>query len=190
MFLTKVVIDWQSAKNPYEIHRVLWTMFPNMPEAARPFLFRVESQKTGLPSSVLMQSELKPQKSSLKGVIEYRVKEFKFAFMAGQKFKFILCANPTKRLINNGCRVPFIRDDEQIKWLKDKVADSTNLSALTIKSKNNLYFLKSARPGKILTVTFEGLLEVKNHESFKDLFKKGVGPAKGFGCGMFSLARL
>ncbi|MBI4655194.1 MAG: type I-E CRISPR-associated protein Cas6/Cse3/CasE [Elusimicrobia bacterium] len=190
MFLTKVAINWQSAKNPYEIHRVLWTMFPDMPESSRPFLFRVEFQKTGLPSFVLMQSGLKPQKPSQKTVMEYKVKEFKPVFEVGQKFKFLLRVNPTKRLINNGCRVPFIRDDEQIKWLKDKLSDSVNLSALVIKSKNNLYFLKGVHPGKILTVTFEGVLEIKNQKSFEDLFKKGVGHAKGFGCGMLSLARL
>lgn len=190
MFLTKVVIDWQSAKNPYEIHRVLWTMFPNMPEAVRPFLFRVESQKTGLPSSVLIQSELKPQKPPQKTVLEYKTKEFKSAFEIGQKLKFLLCVNPTKRLIADGSRVPFIRDDEQIKWLKDKLADAANLSVLVIKSKNNIYFLKGGRPGKILTVTFEGVLEIKNKEPFMNLFEKGIGPAKGFGCGMLSLARL
>ena len=190
MFLTKLVIDWQSAKNPYEIHRILWTMFPSMPEAVRPFLFRVESQKTGSQSSVLMQSELKPEKPSGKCILEYKMKEFKPAFEVGQKFKFLLCVNPTKRLISNGCRVPFVKEDEQIKWLKDKLVDSVNIVALAIKAENNLYFLKGGRSGKILTVTFKGLLEIKNKESFEDLFKKGVGPAKGLGCGMISLAQL
>ncbi len=190
MFLTKLVIAWQNAKNPYEIHRVLWTMFPDMPNTERPFLFRTESHKTGLPSSVLLQSKLKPQKPHQKTILEYKVKEFKPTFETGQKFKFLLCVNPTKRLINNGCRVPFVRDDEQIKWLKDKLANSTNLATLSIKSKNNLYFIKGNRSGKIITVTFEGILEIKNQKLFEDLFTQGIGPAKGFGCGMISLARL
>ena len=64
--------------------------------------------------------------------------------------------------------MPFIKEDEQIKWLKDKLADSANLSALTIRSKNNLYFLKGGRSGKIITVTFDGVLEIKNQKLFEE----------------------
>jgi len=39
-------------------------------------------------------------------------------------------------------------------------------------------------------VDYEGVLQVVNVEKFLAVLRQGIGPAKGLGCGLLSLARL
>jgi len=47
---------------------------------------------------------------------------------------------------------------------------------------------KENRSGKIQPVVFDGVLTVDDADVFLALIRKGIGPAKSFGCGMMSLA--
>jgi CRISPR associated protein. len=38
-------------------------------------------------------------------------------------------------------------------------------------------------------VCFDGVIELTDPEVFKEVYVKGIGRAKAFGCGMLSLAR-
>jgi len=63
------------------------------------------------------------------------------------------------------------------------------LTALHVQSHPPTYFRKGRRPGKIVSVTFEGNLEVGDPETLQELMKKGFGPAKAFGCGLMLVRR-
>jgi CRISPR system Cascade subunit CasE len=58
-----------------------------------------------------------------------------------------------------------------------------------IAGKNRLYFRKKDRPGKVVTISYTGLLGVNDTKPLMNLVENGIGPAKAFGCGMLSLAR-
>ncbi len=42
MYLSKIHIPWQQAKNAYQFHRALWPLFPGCEDSKRHFLLRVE----------------------------------------------------------------------------------------------------------------------------------------------------
>ena len=52
----------------------------------------------------------------------------------------------------------------------------------------NLYFRKGKRAGKVVVLTYEGILRVENPKKFEEVFRLGIGPAKSMGCGLLSLA--
>jgi CRISPR system Cascade subunit CasE len=182
--------------NPYEIHRKIWELFPDRPNATRDFLFRVEKSSPG-GQAILLQSAMAPVANN-KNVAIVGHKEVEYSFEQGMALRFHLTANPTKRIRDLGgkkknqgrCRVPLIDEDEIRSWLVRKFADSAQLQEMIVARKNTLYFRKKGMPGKVVTVTYNGLLTVSDGDLFKEMVIKGIGPAKAFGCGLLSLARI
>jgi len=202
MYLSKVFISWQKARNPYVIHRELWELFPNRPDSNRDFLFRVEKQQKGFGTDILMQSMQKPTRTDTTCHINAN-REYNLSLKKGQRLRFRLRANTTKKINDQKgrtdkkgeikkCRVPLIREEEQKDWLERKLANICSLDALIIHREVPLYFRKHKEQssGKILAVLFDGILEVEYPGAFVDMVKLGIGPAKAFGCGLMSLARI
>jgi len=52
-----------------------------------------------------------------------------------------------------------------------------------------IYFRKGSRAGKVVPVTYEGVLNILNVEKLGAVWQNGVGPAKAFGCGMLLVRR-
>lgn len=191
MFISLLEINQERVRNRYEIHRLLWKSFPGIPEASRPFLFRVEGRRAGK-SVILMQSSIKPVQPEELGFHLIGTKEFQPRLVQDQVVRFSLCANPVKRLSLERCRVPLIKDDELTGWLERKMNGAAHLLECRISGIQNLYFRKNAgvgSPGKITAVTFTGVLQVSSPEALLSELQKGIGPAKSFGCGLLSLAR-
>jgi CRISPR system Cascade subunit CasE len=88
------------------------------------------------------------------------------------------------------CRVPLVTEEQQLEWLHRKLQTTAHIGAASVHAIRPLYFRKGGRAGKIVAVTFDGVLEVVEPELFWLQVKAGIGPAKGFGCGLLSLARL
>lgn len=192
MHLSEIVLDSKLAQNPYEIHRHLWQLFPSLSEDKRSFLYRVSYGKHNGPLRILMQSFHEPTASAnSRGCVILRKKAFTLALKAQDSLRFLLCANPTKRLVKERCRVPLIDDEAQRVWLGRKLAHAAALEALVIDRKLPLYFRKQKDQltGKIQPVIYQGILKVQNPEALRSLIQDGIGPAKAFGCGLLSLAR-
>ena len=96
MHLSKIFITGSACRNPYEIHRALWKLFPVDAEAARDFLFRVERSDRNH-AEVLMQSDRQPAIST-DGARILASKEYPLSFQAGQCLRFLLVANPVKTI--------------------------------------------------------------------------------------------
>lgn len=196
MYLSKCLISNRRPLNPYEIHRKIWALFPDRPRATRDFLFRVEKSPPG-GQAILLQSAISPV--AVNGNVSIvGHKEVEYSFGQGMVLRFHLTANPTKRIRDRGgkkknqgrCRVPLIDEDEIRSWLVRKFADSAHLQEMIVASKDIIYFRKKGMPGKVVTVTCDGLLTVSDGDLFKEMVIKGIGPAKAFGCGLLSLARV
>jgi len=198
MYLSRVYVQWPKSKNAYILHKSLWELFPNRPDDARDFLFRVEQEKTGVGAAILMLSQKEPVADI--GSVEIKaVRDYSLKLSEGQRFRFLLKANPVKTIKDEKgrkntkgeikkCRVPLIKEEEQQQWLNRHLGDVVVLEELQLTPCIPLYFRKGRLAGKIVPVRFEGVLRVVDPLAFKKLIARGVGPAKALGCGMLSLA--
>lgn len=207
MFISRVEIPREAARNPYDLHRQLWHLFPGEERETRAsseqdrqgFLFRVEDWGTGRPARLLVQSRRAPVRAD--GLLLLGSREIQPTPSAGQRLAFLLTANPVKTITDaerdakpgkhsEKCRVPLIKEDEQRDWLARKLATAATLEGADILPHAPLYFRKGKRAGKLVTCTFEGMLRVDEPERLAHLLENGVGPAKAFGCGLLLVRRL
>ena len=206
MYLSRLFIDFKKPKNIYQIHQDLWTLFPGQDDRTRSFLFRVEHQEVGVGASILMQSEIAP--SAGNGHVNIlNQRKYPLTICENQQLRFLLIANPIKtikdqqeRKNNKGViksnRVPLINEEDQQRWLARKLQSFAQIDNLIIRPCQPLYFYKNDKQtskgygGKIVPIAFEGLLTVSEPDKFIDQVKQGIGPAKAFGCGLLSLARV
>ncbi len=197
MYLSRLLLAGEQFRNPYEIHRALWSVFPDAPAQERDFLFRVEEHSTRQ-TQVLMQSQRQPGRNTSFARV-FASKSFELTITEGRQLHFLLVANPVKtitdeqgRLDSKGeikkCRVPLISEEEQAAWLKRKLNGAALLGMVEIDNQLPLHFRKGSRPGKIQPYVFKGILETQNTAKLRSILQQGIGPAKAFGCGMLSLA--
>lgn len=212
MFLSKVTISAAASRNPYLWHKALWTLFPNRPEEARNFLFRVERRRPGGDSEILLQSGWSPVSASTAHVLIS--KEVHYQLRDGLRLRFHLRANPVRTILDEQgrrdrrerikrCRVPLIREQEQIDWLVRKLQPAAAIECVQVQPEKPLYFRKTHKEasteahdnaekrvtaGKIQPVCFDGVLTVTDAAALTTLLEQGIGPAKAMGCGLLSLA--
>jgi CRISPR system Cascade subunit CasE len=192
-------VAWSKARNPYDVHRVLWGYFPDQKNIERGFLFRVETEQLGIGIELLVQSRWQPQNHSRESQL-IATRPFIPKLTSGQRLRFRLRANPIKAIKDDRgrkntkgevktCRVPLVQEEQQVDWLNHKLHDAARLEVAQITSIKPLYFHKNGRAGKLLMVTFDGVLQVHSPEPFLHKMQTGIGPAKGFGCGLLSVAK-
>jgi CRISPR system Cascade subunit CasE len=198
MYLSRLLLTGEQLHNPYEIHRILWLAFPDAAEQSRDFLFRVE-QRTSRQVQVLVQSQRQPT-ANVENARLLASKSLELNLLEGSQLRFMLMANPVKtiadeqgRLDSKGevkkCRVPLIKEEEQIAWLKRKLEGAALVNIVEIEKQLPLHFRKGSKPGKIQPYAFKGVLQVVDAQALQDLLQHGIGHAKAFGCGLLSLAR-
>lgn len=204
LHLSKVLIERQRPLTPYEWHQVLWHLFTVPAGGPRPFLFRIEQQVPG-GTQVLLQSDRAPTTSATARGARVRLlatRTFEPKMSSGQRLRFRLTANPIKTIRDEGgrtddkgdikqCRVPLLKEEEQLDWLARKLGGAAQLDEALIQSRQAVHFRASAgKVGKIMAVTFDGALNVRDGEQLNALLATGIGPAKSLGCGLLSLARV
>ncbi|BBP03779.1 type I-E CRISPR-associated protein Cas6/Cse3/CasE [Sulfuriferula plumbiphila] len=207
MFLSRVEIPWDAARNPYNLHRQLWHLFPGEDRESRSsddetrqgFLFRIEENATGRPARLLVQSRRAPTRAN--GLLLVGTREITPCPSAGQRLAFVLTANPVKTIVDaqrdakpgkqsEKCRVPFIKEEEQRQWLLRKLGEAGEVEAVSVLPHAPVYFHKGSRAGKLVTATFEGVLRVRDPDRLAALLANGIGPAKAFGCGLLLVRRI
>jgi CRISPR system Cascade subunit CasE len=202
VYLSKVQLSWEYAKNPYELHKALWKLFPERPDESRGFLFRVENIVKYQSAQLLMQSVDRPSSDANKSLLACR--EIPLQLYEGQLLRFRLRANPIKtikdadkgvvekkgKIFTRTVRVPLIHEEQQQQWLERKFEGVVLLQSLNIQKELVLNFRKhkEQRNGKVQTVLFDGVFQVLNPAALIAMMEQGVGPAKSFGCGMLSLS--
>lgn len=211
MFISRVEIAWSAVQNPYNIHRCLWRLFPGESQESRQshaeqragFLFRAETYQTGRPARFLVQSRQRP--APIASIQTLGCREFHPQPQSAQRLAFLLTANPIKTIVDTQiedkpgkhpnrqqqfkCRVPLLHEEQQREWLRRQLAAAADTASITVLPHPPLYFRKGERGGKIVTVTFEGMLQVKAPEILMRTLENGIGPAKSFGCGLLLLRR-
>ena len=204
MYLSRVRLMPGRLDNAWEWHRALWTLFPDIerkPNESAPFLYRMERMNLAKGAEVLMQSAIEPQQLSERAQL-LAVRRFDPHPREGQVLAFRLTANVTRKIRDKDnpdrkIRVPLIKEDQQRAWLERKLGEAaSNILNLHIQRHPPLYFRKRGRPGKVVTVTFDGELVVSDAQALTRLLQgngdhpPGIGPAKAFGCGLMLVRRI
>jgi CRISPR system Cascade subunit CasE len=192
--------------NPYELHRTIMRAFPTpLPERER-VLFRVENiLDSGIPF-VLVQSQNQPdwkkieQQYSTYFSAAPQVKALQgLQIKNGDLLRFRLRANPTKRVLYESTqqsqRISLFSEEDRKQWLlrKSQISGfSINPETLLITDApyRTIFIAKEDKTYKatINMVDFNGVLKVDDVEKLLLSLARGIGPAKGLGCGMLSLS--
>lgn len=191
--------------DPYEMHRTLWRAFPEGDPGR--ILFRVETSKGGGPVEVLVQSDNEPDWQATGGpgyLVRAEQKKFSPEFQNGQKLRFCLRANPTKRVHSRnerlgsamaGKRVGVRGESALLEWLVRKGVEGgfclpggSPAVTVDIVEEGRLKNGKPGFSGAFDSVVFNGVLEVTDYERFLKTIADGIGTAKGYGFGLLTVA--
>jgi CRISPR system Cascade subunit CasE len=229
MFLSKLNLNPRDRHvrsdiaRPYEMHKTLWNRFPTLRRDQTTsknldrILFRVDSDRHGANPFVLVQSEIEPDWTSLpSGYQAEPIKSLEPSFAVGQRLRFRLRANPTKKTGSaskterlagarkNGKRVALVHENDQIAWLLDKGEQGGFNIPGQWRHENSVKVpdfrvdvvpegwircgKEGHRDGEFLAVRFDGILVVTDADTFRQTLHQGIGSAKGFGFGLLSIA--
>lgn len=194
MYLSKITLNNSRAalnwfSNPYRVHQRLAMAC----EQDARILFRLEQNDNGM--IILVQSHTCPNWEKAFGDLHMLAqpvewKPFELKLEPGCRLRFRLTANPTVK--RDGRRLGILDEEKQVEWLSRKLkAGGAQLAACRIIENA---FQRSRKSGEDEAqvhwkVTYEGLLEVVDPGLFAGLLANGIGPAKGFGFGLLSLAK-
>ena len=122
-----------------------------------------------------------------------------------QVLRFRLRANPTKKIETksgpdgrrqNGRRVDLRTETQQLEWLSRR-AEQAGFGLIPVYPGSNVpevrvgageRLLGKGRQLTLVSVLFEGLVEVTDPDRFRCAIADGIGPGKAFGCGLMSIA--
>jgi CRISPR system Cascade subunit CasE len=170
------------------------------------FLFRLDPQPGG-GVVILVQSAVKPDWDYAFHNADYllaappQVRSFDPCFAKGDRLRFRLAANPTRKIDTktgpdgrrrNGKRVP-VPTDKLYEWLAERAEPagfSIDKDTITVQPAY-IYFDKTRNGGgqRLRSVRYDGILEVTDPSSFQETLSRGIGSGKAFGFGMLSVAR-
>lgn len=186
---SRTAVNWTA--NPYRVHQRLKMAYEGDPR----LLFRIEENLAGV--HILVQSHAKPDWAAafanfpvLRCPPEH--KPFDPRLATGQRYRFRLRVNPTVK--RNGKRWGLVREEDQQAWLTRKLtAAGAELLGDRVAARERQNSRKNpARDSGTQThfaVLFEGVLKVTDPVQLKAALEQGIGPAKGYGFGLLSLAR-
>ncbi|MFV0429610.1 MAG: type I-E CRISPR-associated protein Cas6/Cse3/CasE [Arachnia sp.] len=173
-------------------------------------LWRLDNARTRLPK-LLIASPLRPDLTALNEQAGWNTgtpgrtahyDPFLAGLDVGQRWRFRLTANPTSSVRpkdgGRGRRTAHVTAEQQLHWLVARAAqmgvafpeDSVGAPAATVTGRDISRFAKASggKPITLSVVQFDGLLEVTDPEALRRTLTQGVGAAKGYGCGLLTLA--
>lgn len=212
MYLSLLELNLQSRRvqkelaNRYELHRTLMHAFKDQSFEKERLLFRLEIIHGS--ARILVQSQNEPDWSFFNEEKVFQtylsrlnpdIKTFSPRFFTGQKLLFRLLANPSCRKAiykddnGHGKRIGLYTEEEQLRWIEKKGSQNGFVPVdVSIQSMGTIHGTKNEGKEKhiikIPCIQYDGLLEVSDLVEFEHGLQTGIGPAKGFGCGLLSLA--
>lgn len=200
MYLSSILVNngrWVQAI--YPVHCCVSSGFPDVRRAPRGtgtgFLYRVEPLPQGQ-AMITVQSCEEPDwdhafQNTPERLVGVKVREFNTEFAEGRSARFRLVANPTRRQEKDGRRVGLVSEDEQREWI-DRKAEAGGFRIAEVALSKQGFIKSYKRHGSahmtFISVQFDGKLEVVDPDRFAATLVNGVGPAKGFGFGLLSVA--
>lgn len=205
-FLTQVTLDAASMarlriRDVYDWHQRTWECFPGRDGQPRDFLTRLDRRGGGF--QLLIVSSQEPARPDWCPPACWRgPKPIPESYFARTRYRFQLCANPTKKVAvqqadgsfkKNSRRVPLATRENLIAWIRRKgerggfAVDEESLQTIP---RGREYFERNGQRGLHTAVEYRGVLTVTDPRRFHDAFRCGIGPAKAFGFGLLMIAAL
>jgi CRISPR system Cascade subunit CasE len=196
----------------YRLHQALWQLFQAPPSTPRDFLYR-RLETRHWPSFYVISHR---QPVDTRGVWMIQSKTYAPQLASGQRLAFALCANPvvTKPgahgkpmrhdVVMNAKQQRHDQEESPVAlgaliqqvgraWLEDRAERyGFQLEQVRVDGYRQ-HQLRKARDGQRIrfsTLDFNGLLTVVDAERFCQTLFNGLGPAKGFGCGLLLVRRV
>lgn len=180
--------------------RILWRL-DDAPRKDKAWLYIVSPERPNLSAisaqvedELVTKCETKPYDRVLAGMRE------------GQVWQFRLKANPVRRALLDKGRRPnpkvvgtlqaHVTEEQQRNWLLDRAegngfrvcSDNAGRQAVNVTKRVREQFNRGSKAVTIATAQFDGVLEVTNASAFAHALGHGIGRAKGFGCGLITIA--
>lgn len=204
---------WHRLGDAYTLHQEVWRLFADDPDKERDFLYRLDLHR-GRPVLYTL-SGVAPVDAERLWLVE--PKPFRPELAAGDRLAFALRANPTVK--RDGRRHDVVMDAKQrfqregvapaarpsqaelvaehgAAWLERKGEGlGVRFDAVVADGYHVHQFARPAGKGgrtrrvTVATCDLQGLLTVGDPQRFVAAVAAGVGPAKGFGCGLMLLKR-
>ncbi len=195
----------------YGIHELVWDLFSDHADRQRDFLFRLERDQ-GRPLLYVL-SERRPEANGRALQVECR--EWSPRLAEGDTLRFRLRVNPVRSCRDDNDRqhrydvvmhrrfhekeggegitaLHRIVQEEGEKWLRER-GERSGFETLAVLADSYTQHRFAKHKGgaavTIGTVDLEGVLRVLDVETFLRTVHSGIGPAKGFGCGLMLLRR-
>jgi CRISPR system Cascade subunit CasE len=205
---------WHGFQDLYHEHCQIWNLFADSEDRKRDFIYRREEHH-GLPLFLAVSARL-PLSST--AIWQVETKPYHPQLKVGQVLAFLLRANPIRskrddagsqhrhdvvmeartREKNAGrterIAKPEIVQREGFAWLASRAARhgfQIKEGEVLADGYRQHTFPKrgGGRPIHLSTLDFSGVLEVTDPERFLKTLYEGLGPAKGFGCGLMLVKR-
>jgi len=200
----------------YALHQKVWDLFADSPDRKRDFLYRLDS--IGKMPLVYAMSVRKPVDN--KDIWNIEIKDYAPQIKERMKFGFTVRVNPVckrdgkrhdvvmdakykMRKVTSGQdnkkTAQEIITDACRKWIEKrsekngfKITKQNEELVLRADGYQQTQFYKSTGSESIQysTVDITGALEVTNERNFKKMLFFGLGPAKGFGCGLMLIRKI
>lgn len=202
--------DFWRLGSEYTIHQAIWELFADGSDSKRDFLYRLDH--IGKRPVVYAVSAREPMDQKTIWHIESKIYDPKVK--AGARLGFAIRVNPTckkedKRhdvVMNakhtmragNPTAIKEISTQEIIfdvceKWIKER-SSKNGFETLQFRVDGYrqvvFYKAKGVKPIRYSTIDITGVLEVREEQIFKNMLFTGLGPEKGFGCGLMLIKKL
>jgi CRISPR system Cascade subunit CasE len=198
-------------ESSYRLHQEIWSLFADSPARRRDFLYRLDHE--GGEPRIYCLSERQPQ-ASAKRFFRVESKPFAPVLAAGEHLRFALRANPV--VSRAGSRHDVVMDakhelkrrgvpkaerpavaqlaqERGTAWLLERAEKHGFTLAPEAVRVERYEILELAKPGgtrvRLGTCDFAGTLKVTDPEALLLALRNGIGPAKGFGCGLLLCKR-
>lgn len=213
MIISKIVFNKSAAfkevfAGGYALHQAVWDLFADGPDRRRDFLYRLDF--VGRMPLVHTVSCRTP--NDAKGLWHIESKEYLPKVEKGMNLGFSVRVSPTVK--RDGKRHDVVMDakckgrmsdnngevsmqeliaDSCGKWLEKRVQEN-GFKTLQFRADGyqqiSFNKAKGSKPVKYSIVDITGMLEVVEQKPFVDILFDGLGPEKGFGCGLMLVRKI
>ncbi|QIS07739.1 type I-E CRISPR-associated protein Cas6/Cse3/CasE [Nocardia brasiliensis] len=118
----------------------------------------------------------------------------------GQVWHFRLTANPVRNVRtapDKDTKPRGLKEPEQLDWLRNRAeglgfelakSEPHGIEDVTIQGRQGLQFKRDRAKVSLSIATFQGVLVISDAERLRHTLISGIGRAKGYGCGLITLA--
>lgn len=203
MILSLITLDLhspsvrQSLQNCQDMHRSIMKAFDTGRSEAK-VLYRVLRSEKNI--QIYVQSVAIPQWERIESngyhcEKKKDISQLSDSFYTNEILRFSLFGCPAKKVAGEGKnskRVILRGEDAQIDWLRrqGKKSGFDILEAHIIGKGEQLSGKKESGVFQIAGVTFEGVLQIKEPDAFREGFENGIGAEKAYGFGMLMIGKV